>query len=49
MHTLLDQRVQEYIAHLNEKYERLYVDYKELRRMVMNIRSHMNGTCTPSY
>jgi hypothetical protein len=27
---LLHQRVQEYITHLNEKYERLSTDYEEL-------------------
>jgi hypothetical protein len=46
---LLDQGVQERTTHLNEKYERLSTDYEELRRMVMDIRSHMSGTYTPPY
>jgi len=47
--TLLQQGVQEHTTHLNEKYERLSADYEELRRMVMDIRSQMDGTRTPSY
>ena len=30
---------------LNEKYERLSTYYKELRRIVMDIRSQMSSTC----
>jgi hypothetical protein len=37
--TLLQQGVQEYTTHLNEKYERLFTEYEELRRMIMDIRS----------
>ena len=46
---LLDQWVQERTAHLNEKYEWLSVDYEELLRMVIDIRSQMSGTCAPPY
>jgi hypothetical protein len=45
---LLDQSVQECMTHLNEKYERLSVNYKELQRVVMEMRSQMDDTCTPS-
>jgi len=41
--------VQERTAHLNEKYEQLSVDYEELRRMIMDIRSQLGGTYAPSY
>jgi nitrate/nitrite-specific signal transduction histidine kinase len=44
---MLDQRVQDRTTHLNEKYERLTVDYKKLRRVVMEIRSQISGTCAP--
>jgi len=46
---LLDQGVQEHMLHLNEKYKGLSVDYKELRRMVMDMRSQMGVTCAPAY
>ena len=36
---MLDQRVQDWTTHLNEKYERLTVDYEELYRVVMKMRS----------
>jgi len=42
---MLDQRVQDRTTHLNEKYERLTADYKELRRVVMKIRSQISSTC----
>jgi len=42
---LLDQGVQKCMTVLNEKYERLSTYYKELRRIVMDIRSQMSGTC----
>ena len=44
---LLDQGVQERTTHLNKKYEWLSVEYEELCRMVMDIRSQMSGTYTP--
>jgi hypothetical protein len=44
---MLDQRVQDQTTHLNEKYERLTVDYEELHRMVMKIRSQISSTCVP--
>jgi len=43
--TMLDQRVQDRTTHLNEKYERLTADYKELHRVVMKIRSQISSTC----
>jgi len=36
-------------TYLNEKYERLSVDYEKLLRMVIDIRSQMGGTCAPPY
>jgi len=47
--TALLDRVQERTTHLNEKYEQLSVDYEELRRMIMDIRSQLGGTYAPSY
>jgi hypothetical protein len=46
---LLDQGVQERTTHLNEKYERFFMDYEKLCRVVMKMRSKMSGTCAPSY
>jgi hypothetical protein len=36
------------MTHLNDKYKRLIVDYEELRRLVMQIRSQMDGLFAPS-
>ena len=36
---ILDQRVQDRTTHLNDKYEQLPTDYKELRLLVMEMRS----------
>jgi hypothetical protein len=47
--TLLNQGLQERTTHLNEKYERLFAHYEELRRMVMNMRSLVGHTCAPLY
>jgi hypothetical protein len=44
---MLDQQVQDQITHLNDKYEQLTTDYEELRRLVMEMRSHMGGLCAP--
>jgi hypothetical protein len=33
--------LQEHSVNLTEKYERLSTDYEELRRMIMDMRSHM--------
>jgi hypothetical protein len=44
---MLDQRVHDQTTHLNKKYERLTADYKELRRVVMKIRSQISSTCAP--
>jgi hypothetical protein len=41
--------LQEHTAHLIEKYELLSVNYEELYRMVMDMRSQMGGTCVPSF
>jgi len=46
---LLQQGVQEYTTHLNEKYKQLSTEYEELRRMVMDIGSQMGGTCAPPF
>jgi hypothetical protein len=40
---MLDQRVQDQMTDLNEKYERLTTKYDELHRVVMVMRSHMSG------
>ena len=44
---MLDQRVQTRTTHLNEKYEQLTTNYKELCRLVIKMRSHMDVTCAP--
>jgi len=44
---MLDHRVQDQTTHLNEKYERLTMDYEELRQVVMKMRSHMGHPCAP--
>jgi hypothetical protein len=45
---MLDQRVYDQTTLLNEKYKRLTTDYKELCRVVMEMRSHMGDLCAPS-
>ena len=40
--------LQQHTTHLIEEYERLYADYDELRRMAMDIRSQIGGTCASS-
>jgi hypothetical protein len=37
------------MTHLNKKYEPLTADYKELRRVVIKMRSHMSGLYAPPY
>jgi DNA-directed RNA polymerase subunit L len=44
---MLDQRVKARTTHLNEKFERLIDDYEELRRLVLEMRSQMDGTYAP--
>jgi hypothetical protein len=44
---MLNQRVHDQTTHLNDKYERLTVDYEEPRRLVMEIRSYMGGSYAP--
>jgi len=39
---LSDQRVEEHTTHLNEKNKRFSIDYEELRRVIIKMR-------TPSY
>jgi hypothetical protein len=46
---MLDQRVQDQMIHLNEKYECLTTEYDELHRVVMVMRSHMSGPCVCPY
>jgi hypothetical protein len=41
--------LQQHTTHLIEEYEQLYVDYDELRRMAMDMRSQMGGTCAPPF
>jgi hypothetical protein len=41
--------VKECLVHLNKKHEQLYVNFKELRQIVMDMRSQMSDTCAPSY
>jgi len=41
--------LQEHTTHLNKTYEQLSAEYEELRRMVMDIRSQMGGTCAHSF
>jgi len=47
--TLLDQGVQECTPYLNKKYEPLFVNYEELRLVLMEMRSQISGICAPSY
>jgi hypothetical protein len=44
-----DQGVHDRTTHLNEKYEQFTADYEELCRVVMEMRSHMDGPCDPPY
>ena len=46
---ILDQQVQAWMTHLVADYKRLNVETIELRRLVMEMRSHTGGTCVPSY
>jgi len=41
--------LQQHTTHLTEKYERLSTDYEQLHQMVMEMRSHMGGTCAPPF
>jgi hypothetical protein len=36
--TMLDQRIQAQMTHLNDKCERLIIDYEELRQLIMEMR-----------
>ena len=36
--TMLDQRVQAQTTHLNDKCERIIIDYEELRQLIMEMR-----------
>ena len=44
---MLHQRVQVQTTHLNDKYEAFTTEYKELCRLVMEMRSYMSGSCGP--
>jgi hypothetical protein len=44
---MLDQRVQDRITHLNDKYECLHTGFEELHQLVMEMRSQMGGSCAP--
>jgi hypothetical protein len=46
---MLDQQVQDRRTYLIEKYELLITDYEELRRVVIEMRSHMDGPYAPPY
>jgi hypothetical protein len=41
--------LQQHMAHLTEKYERLSADYEQLHQMIIDIRSHMGDTCATSF
>ena len=46
---ILDQRVKDQMTHLATDYERLSAETMKLYRLVMEMRSQMDNTCTPSY
>ncbi|KAL9375223.1 hypothetical protein Peur_032102 [Populus x canadensis] len=46
---ILNQQVQAWMTHLAADYKRLNGETGEFRRLVMEMRSHMGGTCVPSY
>jgi hypothetical protein len=45
---MLDKQIQDR-THLIEKYELLIADYEELCRVVIEMRSHMDGPYAPPY
>jgi hypothetical protein len=44
---MLDQRVQDRMTHLNDKYECLPTGFEELHQLLMEMRSQMGGSCAP--
>jgi hypothetical protein len=46
---ILDERVQAQTAHFTADYARLSVEKAELHRLVMEMKSHMDGICAPPY
>jgi hypothetical protein len=46
---MLNQQVQDETTHLDEKYEQLIADYEELRRVIIEMRSHNGDPCFPPY
>jgi hypothetical protein len=46
---ILDQRVQARTIHLTIDYAQLGAETVELRRLVMEMKPHMSGTCSPHY
>jgi hypothetical protein len=46
---ILDQQVQAWMTHLAADYKRFNAETGELRRLVMEMKSHMDGTCVTSY
>jgi hypothetical protein len=44
---ILDQRVQARMIHLTIDYAQLGAETVELRRLVMEMKPHMSGTCSP--
>ena len=46
---ILDQRVQARMIHLVADYERLNIETAEFHRWVMEMRSHVDNACAPSY
>jgi hypothetical protein len=46
---ILDQRVQARTIHLTIDYTQLGAETVELRRLVMEMKPHMSGTCSPPY
>jgi len=39
--------LKQHTTHLTNQYQQLSVDYEQLRLMVMDMKSHMDGTCAP--
>ena len=45
---MLNQQVQDRMSYFNKKYKRLTADYEELHQVIIEMRSHMSGTCVSS-
>jgi len=46
---ILDQRVQAQTTHLTADYARLSAETAELHRLVMEMKTYMDGICAPPY